>query len=143
MICEARWLSRRSRARAALALVSLLAAFPHTIVAGGGLRGAFEGEGRVLAVNEAKSTVTLDHGPIPGLMPPMRMRFTVENRDQLRALVVGDTVRFSLGSRGHEMVIVSIERLAPSGLDRRRSPRPPPRSPPRTSYQSILLRSPA
>jgi Cu/Ag efflux protein CusF len=35
----------------------------------------FEGEGRVVAVDEAKTTVTLDHGPIPGLMPAMRMTF--------------------------------------------------------------------
>jgi Cu/Ag efflux protein CusF len=121
--CAGSYLPRRPRARAALVLIPLLAAFPHLVAAEGGTGGAFEGEGRVLAVSEAKSTVTLDHGPIPGLMPAMRMRFTVEKREQLRGLGVGDTVRFSLGSRGDEMVIVSIDLLAPAGPDRRRAPR--------------------
>ena len=33
----------------------------------------FEGEGRVVAMDETQGTVTLEHGPIPGLMPAMRM----------------------------------------------------------------------
>ena len=91
-----------------LALVPLVAVLPLAAALDGG---AFEGEGTVLAVDEARSTVTLDHGPIPGLMPPMRMLFTVAKRDQLRKLKVGDAVRFSLGTRGDAMVIVKIERL--------------------------------
>jgi Cu/Ag efflux protein CusF len=95
-----------------LLLVSLLAALPLTVAAEEESRPSFEGDGKVLAVDVAKATVDLDHGPIPGLMPPMRMRFTVAQRDQLRAIKVGDEVRFSLGSRGDEMVIVTIDRVA-------------------------------
>jgi Cu/Ag efflux protein CusF len=91
----------------ALALAGLLAA--SSLAAGeGGAPAAFEGEGRVLAIDEKNATVTLDHDPIPGFMPAMRMRLTVERRAQLRGIKVGDSVRFWLGSRGDEMVIVAI-----------------------------------
>jgi len=38
----------------------------------------FEGEGRIVAVDETQGTVTLDHGLIAGLMPAMRMTFPVQ-----------------------------------------------------------------
>ena len=101
-----RWLART--------FVLSMAALALGAAAGEDERGIFEGVGTVLAVDEAKSTVTLDHGPIPGLMPAMRMRFPVERRAELHTLKKGDTVRFSLGSRGDEMVIVTIEPVAPS-----------------------------
>lgn len=68
----------------------------------------FEGGGRVLAVDEAKGAVTLDHGPIPGLMPAMRMEFSVQRDGLLRGLQVGDMVQFSLQPRGQEWVIATI-----------------------------------
>ena len=73
-----------------------------------GAQAAFEGVGRVIAIDVKNSTVTLDHEEIPGLMPAMRMRFTVERRADLDGLKKGDAVRFSLGSRGDEFVIVTI-----------------------------------
>jgi Cu/Ag efflux protein CusF len=78
-------------------------------------RGEFEGEGRVVAVDAAAATVTLDHGPIAGLMPPMRMRFTVGDQASLKNIKVGDLVRFSLGSRDEQMIIVTLEPLGPGG----------------------------
>jgi protein SCO1/2 len=74
----------------------------------GGTQAAFEGVGRVIAIDVKNATVTLDHEAIPGLMPAMRMRFTVERRADLDGLKKGDAVRFSLGSRGDELVIVTI-----------------------------------
>jgi Cu/Ag efflux protein CusF len=44
-------------------------------------------------------------------MPPMRMRLSVLDRKQLRRLKIGDLVRFSLGSRGDRVTIVTIEPL--------------------------------
>jgi thiol-disulfide isomerase/thioredoxin len=70
----------------------------------------FEGEGRVVAVDEANGTVTLDHGAIPGLMPAMRMAFPVQQGELLRGLQEGDVVRFSLQARGPEWVIATIEK---------------------------------
>lgn len=69
----------------------------------------FEGEGRVVAVDKTHGTVTLDHGPIPGLMPAMRMAFPVQQIEQLQELQVGAVVRFSLQARGPEWVIATIE----------------------------------
>lgn len=71
----------------------------------------FEGRGRVVDMDPTNATVTLDHGPIPGLMPPMRMRFPVQDVAQLRKLKPGDVVRFSIGSRGDEMTVTAIERV--------------------------------
>ena len=45
----------------------------HLAVVPGHAQPRFEGEGRVVAVDESQATVTLDHGPISGLMPAMRM----------------------------------------------------------------------
>ena len=94
-------------------LVSLLVAVGLGLGAGEPALAQFEGEGRVIGLDTAAATVTLDHGPIPGLMPPMRMRFSVQSPEQLGKLKVGDRVRFSLGSRGDEVTIVTIERLDP------------------------------
>jgi peroxiredoxin/Cu/Ag efflux protein CusF len=78
----------------------------------------FAGEGRVVAVDVAQGAVTLDHGPIPGLMSAMRMAFPVQPVERLQGLQVGETVRFVLEPRGPEWIITSI---APTG------DRPPPR----------------
>jgi thiol-disulfide isomerase/thioredoxin len=79
---------------------------------------AFAGEGRVVAVDAAQGTVTLDHGPIAGLMPAMRMAFPVQPVERLQGLQVGERVRFTLEPRGPEWVIATLE---PAGE------RPPPR----------------
>ena len=73
----------------------------------------FEGEGRVVALDTTKGTVTLDHGPIFGFMAAMRMEFLVLPPDLLHALAIGDVVRFSLETRGPQAVIVSVERIGP------------------------------
>src|SRR5919198_1484582 len=72
----------------------------------------FTGEGRVVAVDAAQGTVTLDHGPIPGLMAAMRMAFPVQPVEQLQGLQVGETVRFALEARGPEWVIVTLDPTA-------------------------------
>ncbi len=71
-----------------------------------------EGEGRVVAVDEVKRTVTLDHGPIRGLMSAMRMEFPVQQAGALQGLQVGDPVRFSLEPRGSEWIVATIEKAA-------------------------------
>jgi len=60
-------------------------------------------------MDETQGTVTLDHGPIPGLMPAMRMAFPVQQVEWLQGLQVGAVVRFSLQARGLEWVIATIE----------------------------------
>jgi peroxiredoxin/Cu/Ag efflux protein CusF len=81
----------------------------HLAVVPGHAQSRFDGEGRVVAVDESHGTVTLDHGPISGLMPAMRMAFPVQQAEQLVGLQVGALVRFSLQARGLEWVIAAIE----------------------------------
>jgi peroxiredoxin/Cu/Ag efflux protein CusF len=81
----------------------------HLAVVAGHAQSRFEGEGRVVAVDESTGTVTMDHGPISGLMPAMRMAFPVQQTEQLLGLQVGALVRFSLQARGPEWMIATIE----------------------------------
>jgi thiol-disulfide isomerase/thioredoxin len=68
----------------------------------------------VVAVNEAKPSLTVDHGPIPGVMPGMRMEFAVQRKELLSELREGDAVRFVIESRGPEWVIIAVEKVSPA-----------------------------
>ena len=68
----------------------------------------FYGQGIVVAVDRQKSTVTLDHGEIQGLLPPMVMEFSVDSRDALEGLRPGDTVSFTLRPQGLTVAIADI-----------------------------------
>jgi peroxiredoxin/Cu/Ag efflux protein CusF len=70
---------------------------------------SFEGEGRVVAVDAAQGTMTIDHGPIPGLMPAMRMAFPVQEPQQIRGLQAGTVVRFFLRARGSGWVVADLQ----------------------------------
>jgi Cu/Ag efflux protein CusF len=69
----------------------------------------FHGQGTVVAIDPQQGTVTLDHGAIPGLMPPMTMAFVVDAPETLQGLEPGDTVTFTLEPRG---VTVTITEMA-------------------------------
>jgi len=99
----------------------------------------FEGEGRVVAVDETQGTVTLDHGPIPGLMPAMRMAFPVQQVERLQGLQVGAVVRFSLQARGPEWVIATIEPVGESPSPRAASFPAPDFTVPTLSGTAILI----
>lgn len=81
----------------------------HLAVVAANAQTRFEGEGRVVALDESEGIVTLDHGPISGLMPAMQMAFPVQRAEQLVGLQVGALVRFSLQARGLEWLIAAIE----------------------------------
>ena len=68
----------------------------------------FEGQGKVVAIDPQKGTVTLDHGEIKGLMPPMVMEFVVDSRETLPGLQVGDTITFTLRPRGVTITIMDM-----------------------------------
>ena len=80
----------------------------------------FEGQGRVVAVDAAAPSVTLDHGPIPGLMAAMRMALPVQRPDLLQGVRVGDLVQFTLEPRGPDWVVATLEPVERAG-DRPRS----------------------
>lgn len=73
----------------------------------------FEGEGRVVAVDERQGSVTLDHGPIPGLAPAMRTEFPVEHVELLRKARIGEVVRFSLATNEDSHGILTLSSLDP------------------------------
>jgi len=81
----------------------------HLAAVSGQAQPRFEGEGRVVALDGSEGIVTLDHGPISGLMPAMQMAFPVQRAEQLVGLQAGALVRFSLRARGTEWVIATIE----------------------------------
>ena len=68
----------------------------------------FHGQGTVVAIDPQKGTVTLDHGEIPGLMPPMVMEFAVDSRDALQGLHPGNTVTFTLQPKGLTVTIAEM-----------------------------------
>jgi thiol-disulfide isomerase/thioredoxin len=72
----------------------------------------FEGDGRVVALDSSRETITLDHGPIPGLMAAMQMEFPVRAPEVLHGVRVGDVVRFSLEVRGPSWVVTTITKAA-------------------------------
>jgi len=93
---------------ASLVLLILLGALPAPLSA----QPTATGEGVVVAVDRPSGSVTLDHGPIRGVMPAMRMAFRVVRPDLLAAVQQGDAVRFTLQSHGPEWLIVELERAA-------------------------------
>ena len=48
--------------------------------------------GKVVAVNVSRKSVTIEHGDIKGYMPAMTMPFVVENESELRDVHPGDKV---------------------------------------------------
>jgi len=69
----------------------------------------FEADGRVLSVDEENRYLAVAHGPIPGLMPAMNMRFVVADAALLRGLQRGDQIRFVLELRDGEWTVTAVE----------------------------------
>jgi protein SCO1 len=49
--------------------------------------------GKVVAIDAHKSSVTLDHDDIPGLMQAMTMEFAIPDPKVLNGIAIGDSVR--------------------------------------------------
>ena len=72
----------------------------------------YEGDGRVIKVDEAEHMLFLAHGPIPGFMPvPMRHGFAVHRDELLKGLKAGDTVHFVLEVQNDILGISSVEQI--------------------------------
>jgi protein SCO1/2 len=66
--------------------------------------------GKVVAVDAAKPTVTLDHESIPGLMEGMTMEFKVEKPEVVAGLQVGDKVEGRIKKADSGLVITKLEK---------------------------------
>jgi len=68
----------------------------------------YQGRGTVVAVDLKKGTVTVDHGEIKGVMPPMVMEFMVDSREALNGVQPGDAIAFTLRPRGVTFTIAEM-----------------------------------
>ncbi len=72
----------------------------------------YEGDGKVIKVDEAEHMLFLAHGPIPGFMPvPMRHGFAVHRDELLKGLKAGDMVHFILEVQNDILGISSVEQI--------------------------------
>lgn len=69
----------------------------------------YTGHGSVVSIDQERSTVTLNHGKIDGLMPAMIMEFSVRPGEMLRSLNTGTQVKFTLNRDGGAFIITKIE----------------------------------
>lgn len=72
----------------------------------------YQGQGTVVAVDLQRGTVTVDHGEIAGLMPPMVMELVVEAQEALNGLQPGSRIRFTLRPRGVTFTIADMTVMA-------------------------------
>jgi Cu/Ag efflux protein CusF len=78
---------------------------------------SYDGRGRVVTVDPARATLTVDHEPIPGLLGATRSRFPVAAPALLESVRAGDPVRFVLtASEGsHGLLTVTSLAAEPAG----------------------------
>ena len=68
--------------------------------------------GEVLAVDEQSRTITLKHGPIPGLaIAAATMEFRVTDAVALERLKPGDTLKFDADILGGVLTLIRVELL--------------------------------
>src|SRR5947199_3698206 len=70
----------------------------------------YEVKGKVVAVDAAKKSITLDHEDIPGLMKAMKMQFTLESPKVAEGLKPGDRVEGHFQVKGDEHIITHLEK---------------------------------
>ena len=75
----------------------------------------FAAQGRIVAVDDEKHTVTIAHGDIPGLMSPMTMVFPVASPQLLTGIVPSDRVRFHLLRTPTSLVVVELAKDVSAG----------------------------
>jgi Cu/Ag efflux protein CusF len=70
-----------------------------------------EVKGKVVAVDAAKKSITLDHEAIPTLkMGAMKMEFTLESPEVARGLRPGDRVQGHLKVKGEDYIITHLKK---------------------------------
>lgn len=70
-----------------------------------------ENEAEVKAIDKAKKTITLNHGPIKSKtveMPPMTMAFSVNDTAMLSNVKAGDKVKFTIENVDNAPTVTSL-----------------------------------
>jgi Cu/Ag efflux protein CusF len=73
----------------------------------------WEAHGVVRAILPELNVLVLTHDEIPGVMPAMTMGFRAASPEILRAVQVGDAVRFTLRGEPPNVLVTAIDRAAP------------------------------
>jgi hypothetical protein len=89
----------------------LLATLSLWLTATAGAGPSFEGQGRIIAVDPGRGTVTIEHGGIAGLLPPTRSEFPVQGRGMIEGARAGDRVRFALSAADDSHGLLTITSL--------------------------------
>ncbi|MCU1264648.1 MAG: hypothetical protein JWM21_966 [Acidobacteria bacterium] len=72
---------------------------------------SYEGEGKIISVNEKRPSIEIDHQEIKGLMPAMTMEFYVSDKSLLAGLKAGDKIEFTIDNGVGGLVITKIKKL--------------------------------
>jgi Cu/Ag efflux protein CusF len=91
-----------------LALVCVLAVALGSACGGGASADHGTGRGTVAAVDAARGEITLDHGPIEGMMGAMTMTFAVRDPKLLAGVAPGAKVEFDVVHEGGAYVVEAI-----------------------------------
>ena len=67
-------------------------------------------KGKVIAVDQSKPSVKLDHEEIPGLMKAMEMDYAVENAKLLEGIKAGDQVQGQVRAESGKYTITRLEK---------------------------------
>lgn len=81
------------------------------VVADVSAQSRFEGDAKVLRVDEENNMLFLAHGPIEGLMPPMRHGFVVHKPELLKDVKKGDTIHFILEIQNEAIGVTGISQI--------------------------------
>ena len=72
--------------------------------------GNYNAKGKVTKINNELGSIELDHGDIPGLMPPMIMEFFVKDKALMKDIKVGDQVDFVIEYNHPAETVVEIKK---------------------------------
>ena len=86
-------------------------------ICAGGCAAKYAGQGLVLRVDPASSTLTVSHDEIPGYMDPMVMPFNVRDPDRMGEVRPGDRIAFRLNVRGDRSWIDRLQLLSAAPAD--------------------------
>lgn len=72
---------------------------------------SYQGVGRVIATNDKRPSIEIDHQEIKGLMPAMTMEFFVKDKSLLEGLKTRDQIEFTIDNGVGGLVITKIKKL--------------------------------
>src|SRR5262249_52823879 len=78
----------------------------------------FDGQGRIIAIDPGRGTVTIDHSGIAGLLFPTQSEFPVQNAGLIQNVQPGDRVRFTLGTADDSHGLLTVTSLTAEGVAR-------------------------